>query len=450
MHLCVNTQTPLIRFLETSSSLVEKYGDLPEKLDLSMLEEGSDYLYSPGGVTAMVYPLLKRLLSSGDIESATWVSLSPGAPTEFVWNGIRFLSIDLDRKDAEGYVRFKERLWNAIHSLEQFKFVSSEYLSFSIYSWRTADTLLRLSEDCDIYYIHDFQQLQVGNFVSPFAPAVFRWHIPVNFDGLGNHLRKFLVRNMEAYDAVIVSTKKDLESIIRSGFSGMAYQLYPHVDASVWRQPSQEEREEFLRRAGIGEGTKYFLVVARMDPVKSQDVAIKAMKRVVEKYSDYHLVLIGDGSFSGSSKGGLGSSKSTEWRRKLEKLSSELGISHRIHFLGYADERLLRAGYSGCTALVLPSRIEGFGLVTVEAWLMNRPAIVSDGAGSSELVIDGSNGYRFKAGDHEDLAEKMLALIESGNAEEMGKRGFDTARQCSLEAASARIKEIMQEARSLY
>lgn len=450
MKLCVNTQTPLIRFLSSSSELVEKYGDLPASTDISALEEGTDYRFSPGGVTAMVYPLLRKMMSDGKVEGAVWVSLSPEAPREYVWNGIRFISIDLDRTEAEGYTRFKERLWNAIHGIEKFRFANQEYIPFSIYSWKTADTLLRLSDSCDVYYIHDFQQLLVGNFVSPFAPAVFRWHIPANFDGLGAHLRRFVVRNMEAYDAIIVSTKKDLEALIRAGYTGNAYQLYPHVDASIWSSPSEEELKSFYSKSGLNPDSKFFLVVARMDPVKSQDIVIKAMKQVASKYPDYKLVLVGNGSFSGSSRGGLGSSKSKIWRSKLEAIASELGIRDKVVFFGYADDGMLRAAYASCFATVLPSRLEGFGLVTVESWLMERPVIVSNGCGSSELVIDGSNGYTFMSGDDGDLASKMIQLIEGRNDIDMGKRGKDAARQCTTETASERIFQILRDAAHNY
>ncbi|MEM3852204.1 MAG: glycosyltransferase family 4 protein [Methanomassiliicoccales archaeon] len=431
-------------------SLTEKYENLDSPFDLSILEEGTDYRFSPGGVTAMVYPLLRHMLSSHEIEGAVWVSLSPESPPEFIWNDLRFINIDLERDEAQDYVRFKDRIWNAIHGIEEFRFKSSEYLAFNIYSWKTADTLLRLSEEMDMFYVHDFQQLQVGNFVSPFAPAVFRWHIPCNFAGLNPHLRKFIIRNMEAYDAIIVSTKKDLEELIRTGYRGKAYQLYPHIDEDEIRNAEEGAVAEFMQRAGLPDGSHFFLVVARMDPVKSQDVAIKAIKRLSAEHPDYSLVLVGNGSFSGSSKGGLGSSKGREWRNRLEKLASDLGIREKVRFFGYADSRLLRAAYTACDAVILPSRLEGFGLVTVEAWLSGKPVIVSTGAGSSELVVDGLNGYRFSPQDDMELYDKMRELIESGRLDEMGRNGKETAKQCSLSYAAKRITEIFREASHNY
>ncbi len=450
MNICVNTQTPLIRFLTSSSELVEKYGQLQDVVDLNMLEEGVDYVYSPGGVTAMVYPSLKRMRSLGITEKALWIALSPGSPTFLRGEGIDFVNIDLERHEAEGYVRFKDRLWNEIHGLESLSFIPREYLAFNQYGWKTADLMLQSLGEYDVYYIHDFQQLQVGNFVGPFAPAVFRWHIPANFDMISPHVRKFIVRNMEAFDAIIVSTKGDLEGLFRAGYKGEAYQVYPHIDSEKWKHPGKREINRFYSLTGLGEGDRFFLTVARMDPMKSQDVAIKAMSHLSKNHPDVKLVLIGNGSFSGSSKSGLGSSKSGNWRKRLIELINEYDLSKNVILAGHADDSIVAAAYSLCEAHVLSSRTEGFGLVTAECWRMQRPVIVSSGCGSSELVMEGLNGYTFSKDDDLDLANKMDELLNSGRGDEMGRLGLETAKQCDTDVALKREMEIFEKVIAMY
>jgi len=448
MNICVNTQTPLIRFNMSYPELVEKYGTLPEAVDVGMLEEGEDYYFSPGGVTAMVYPLLRRMKEEGIVERAMWVSLSPESPPLLTADGIDFVNIDMEREEKEGYVRFKDRLWNEIHGIERLRFISKEYLAFNQYSWRTADILLKNLENYDLFYIHDFQQLQIGNFVGPFAPAVYRWHIPANFDHVSERVRRFIVRNMEAYDAMIVSTKKDLEALFRAGYRGEAYQVYPHVDNERWRQATADGKTRFLSRSGLTEKDRFFLVVARMDPMKSQDIAIKALVTVRRHFPDVKLVLVGNGSFSGSR--GLGSSKASSWVRKLKDLVSVLQLNDAVILTGHLDEEMLLAAYELCSAVILPSKMEGFGLVTVEAWLMKRPVIVSSGAGSAELVVDGLNGYTFQTENEIELAERMISLLKSDRGEEMGRMGFETAKQCYVEHAVRKLKEIFEKVISLY
>lgn len=450
MNICVNTQTPLIRFLATSADLVEKYGTLDDVVDLKMLEEGVDFVYSPGGVTAMVYPSLKRMKALGIAEKALWISLSPGAPTALRGDGIDFINIDLDRYDAEGYVRFKDRIWNEIHGLEHLSFVPREYLAFSQYGWKTADVMLKTLGEYDIYYIHDFQQLQVGNFVGPFAPAVFRWHIPANFDTISARVRKFIVRNMEAYDAIIVSNKADLEALFRAGYRGEAYQVYPHIDVGKWKSPGKRDINRFYSQTGLKEGERFFLTVARMDPMKSQDLAIKAMAHIKDEFPDVKLVLIGNGSFSGSSKSGLGSSKAANWRKRLSQLIEQFGLQDRVILAGHADDNVVAAAYSLCEAHILPSRAEGFGLVTAECWAMGRPVIVSSGCGSAELVVEGLNGYTFDKDNDLELASRMAEMLRGGRGDDMGRLGFETAKQCETDVALKREMEIFEKVISMY
>ncbi|MBX8635988.1 MAG: glycosyltransferase family 4 protein [Thermoplasmata archaeon] len=450
MNICVNTQTPLVRFRISAPDLIEKYGILPEVIDLSTLSEGEDFSYSPGGVTAMVYPLLKKMKGSGIVDRAMWVSLSPESPTEITTGDITFVNIDLGRHDAERYVRFKDKLWNEIHGTERMSFVADEYLSFNLYSWKTADVLLQNLANFDLFYIHDFQQLQIGNFVGPFAPAVYRWHIPANLDNVSGNVRKFIVRNMEAYDAMIVSTRKDLEALFRSGYRGEAYQIYPHIDESDWHAPDAHDIEEFLARTGLKNGERFFLTVARMDPMKGQDVAIRAMKHLQSSFPDMKLLLVGNGSFSGSSTGGLSSSKSSNWKKKLSQIISENGLEGKVLMIGHLEDRLVRAAYHLCECLILSSGAEGFGLVTVEAWRMRRPVIVSTGCGSSELVVEGINGFTFPPGDDGALAERMKKLLKGDKAGEMGSMGYEASKQCYVDSAVKKLVPIFEKVISRY
>lgn len=55
LSICINTQTPLVQFLAESPGMTPAEGT-----DLATLQEGVDYRFSPGGVTRMVYPLIRR------------------------------------------------------------------------------------------------------------------------------------------------------------------------------------------------------------------------------------------------------------------------------------------------------------------------------------------------------------------------------------------------------
>ncbi|WP_434030853.1 glycosyltransferase family 4 protein [[Pseudomonas] boreopolis] len=69
---------------------------------------------------------------------------------------------------------------------------------------------------------------------------------------------------------------------------------------------------------------------------------------------------------------------SGKYRATLERLIDQLGIRERVDFRDYVSSDELLRLYQGCTALVYPSKWEGFGIPPLEALACGRPVIASD------------------------------------------------------------------------
>jgi len=425
--VAINTQTPPIRFRYTYRDLVEKYGYLSLPIDVSTLDP-SDYYVSVGGVAKMMLSISKKF---GKVR---WVSLGPGYPPEVKLNDIFVYFVDLDPKNLQGYTRFKEGIYNEAHNLSKYEIQPEDYISYATYNWLSAQKLLEFYKDTDVYFINDFQQLLVGGIIGPSAPAVLWYHIPFVPEYLSPRVKEFLIRAFEGFDAVIMSTKRDLEGMLRAGVKGKVKQVYPFIDPSEYKRASNQEIQKIREKYGIKE-EKIITVVARMDPMKSQDVAIQAMKYV----DNAKLLLVGDGSFT---SGALGTGKADIWARKLKSLASELGVEDKVIFTGYVPDEELYRIYEASDVIVLPSKIEGFGLAVCEGWVYGKPAIVSSGAGVSELVIDGGNGFVFRQGDPKDLAEKINIVLKDPEKYSLGR---ETYKKCSVDSSYSQLKEIFED-----
>ncbi|RLF18601.1 MAG: glycosyltransferase family 1 protein [Thermoprotei archaeon] len=448
LKLCINTQTPLVRFKIGYEELLEKYGELKYPIDVSELSKDEDYYLSPGGVTAVVLAIVKSFISKGYVEDVKWVSLNPNAPPEVLFEGIHIYNVQLPSHYVRSYTNFKEGIWREIHGVGKLDITVQEYEAYVYYNWLCAQKMLELLPSVDLFWIHDFQQLQVGSMIGPSAPTIFRWHIPFNVHDISSKLRNFILKNMESHDAVIVSTRRDLEALIRAGFHGRAFQIYPYIDPHRWSKVSEEDVKRVSEKYGISEDDKVALVVARMDMIKGQDVAIRAHAMIRREEPRAKLLLVGNGSFTSS---GLGHSKGEVWRSKLASLMRELKVEDSVRFLGYVNDSDLKCLYARADVVILPSKMEGFGLTVVEAWQYKRPVIVSKGAGVSELIIEGVNGLTHEPGSHEELYEKMkIVYSNSEQAERMGEIGYQTAKQCTIEAASEKLKAVFEEVLSHY
>ncbi len=440
LRLCVNTQTPLVRFRETGTAKKKKAP--PETTNLSDLTDGVDYTFSPGGVTRMVFPLVRRMIREGTLRDAHWVALNPTGPDTVRAGGLTLHSVHLPKDRLKSYGIVKETLWGAAHRTVQDTppdedvFWTDDFSEYAYYNRLTAEVIGELDQryDFDLFYIHDFQQLPMGQMLGPLKPKIYRWHIPFEQSAIPDHWKELLTTYFDSYDVIVVSAGRYREALKSFGYSGKVRKIYPYVDPRAYSRPPRRERAAVRRRLGLREDDDVVLVVARMDPMKGQDRAIRAFAGLASRYPRLRLVLVGNGSFS-SSKGGLGLSKGSRWREELEGLARRLSVGNRVVFAGHVPQRELDALYETCRFTVLPSIEEGFGLVVVEGWLHSKAALVTERAGIAELVAEGKNGLLIDPDRPEEMGEAMrLLLDDEERARQIGGRGYETSKQCSLDA----------------
>jgi glycosyltransferase involved in cell wall biosynthesis len=442
IRLCINSQTPPTRPI-TGRSLSPR----------QVWRIDRDYIPQVGGVVPMMRALVRYGRGRWIADNTRWVALgAPGLPREFRTDeGFIVETVPLDSDDRAGYVRFKEAIWRSFHGPSGLEFVPADYRAYLLYNYRTSQQLLEHVHDYDLFYIQDFQQILVGGMIGSAAPALLRWHIPLEFRGYPEPVRRFLLKSMEGFDAIVVSTRFGLEELIRYGFHGRAFQLYPYLDPSEQSAPPPGALRRFRERFGLG-NSPYLLSVSRLDPVKRQDLLIQAFAQIHERFPDLRLVLAGGGSFSTARVGRKQApTKDAAWGLYLKDLIRRLRLGSKVLLTGALSSEELRAAYEGCEVFVHPAPWEGFGLVVVEAWFHRRPIIVSRGAGIAELVNDEANGFTVPSGSVRALASRIRWLLERPEAAlRLGEAGYFTSRQCHVRRGAGRLREIFTRAIEIY
>lgn len=447
LRIGLSTQTPLVRFLSPNPRNPSPTS--AGTLVLQKLQEGHDYQLTPGGVTRMVLPSLREWHRAGGLREAHWFSLQPTGPRHLAYHDLPLTlhHLTLSPDELSAYARTKEKLWADIHGLPAPRFDHEDFRFYTRYNWFTCDAMLEQLPELDLAYVHDFQLMQMGALIGLAAPTVLRWHVPFDPQRMPRYTRNFLARSMEDFDAIIVSARRDLEGLLRVGYRGPAYQIYPHIDRSAWPDVSAAQLGAFEARWHLDADDPLLLCVARMDPMKRQDLALRALARVRRQHPRAHVMLVGNGSFSSSAGSGLGLSKSQTWGDELEALARDLRVDDRALFARYVDNEELAAAYARAQAVLLPSDIEGFGLTILEGWRYARPGIVSTGAGVSELVHDGVNGYVFPAGQEEDLADRIHRVLSDRDwPDRLSAASGDLLKSYDAPVAAQREAEAFDEA----
>jgi len=451
VNVCINSQTPLLQFLPPADG--SPGPGWPTRAHLTELEEGVDYRFSPGGVTRMVYPLVRKLLAQGVLDETHWVSLNPLGPREIRTDGLTLHNVALGPQRMGGYGKTKEAIWSTVHGLEpsdsaQDLFWSEEFSEYAFYNRTTSERIRELDSqlDFDLFYIHDFQQMPVGQMLQTLKPKLFRWHIPFDASRIPENWRSLFVNYLDSYDTVVVSCDRYRTALRSLGYRGKSVRMYPYVDPGEYRRPGKKVAAATCARWGVRPDDIVVLVVARMDPAKAQDRAVRALARLVPNYPHLRLVLVGNGSFS-AAPGGLGLSKSARWKARLEAEAQRLGVRERVIFTGHIPQHALDCFYERASFTILPSVNEGFGLVVVESWFHRRPALVTERAGIAELVEDGKNGLLFDPDDTAALARKMRRLLDDRGdlARRLVRNATVTARACTIGTAARAEAKLMTE-----
>ena len=84
--------------------------------------------------------------------------------------------------------------------------------------------------------------------------------------------------------------------------------------------------------------------------------------------------------------------------------------------------------YNMIDVLILPSRVEGFPLVPLEAMMMKKSVIRSNIEGAQDQIIEGKNGFLFESENSSQLADIIKKItLNPEILKELGKNAYQRA-----------------------
>lgn len=138
--------------------------------------------------------------------------------------------------------------------------------------------------------------------------------------------------------------------------------------------------------------SKTVICVGKISYQKGQDLLVKAWQKVCEKYPDWRLELYG---------------KANEDYLNTENLKQK-----NIFF--FPPEKNIEQKYLESSVYVMSSRFEGFGMVLIEAMACGVPCVSFDcDYGPGDIIADNEDGFLAEKENTDDLAEKLMLLIEN-------------------------------------
>ncbi len=295
--------------------------------------------------------------------------------------------------------------------------------------FRKARSLLASGQRYDL--IHAFQASQAagaGWILKKFYPDIPL--IVTLQEGKDLAHQPFLTRFFRR----LILQSADSVTVISGYLRNFVMHLEPDVHVTVI--PNGVDTEKFTRlpdgqeveseKLKVG-GQHTVISVSRLVPKNGLEDLIRAMPFVQERFPDAKLVLIGDGPL----------------REKLQAVSYKLQA--HVEFTGFVPYERLPAYLGAADIFVRPSLSEGLGSAFLEAMAAGVPVVASSVGGIPDFLTDGQTGLFCAPGDPQDIAEKVLKLLNEP----------DLARQLTQNASRV-IRErftweiVTQQMRSLY
>jgi glycosyltransferase involved in cell wall biosynthesis len=196
----------------------------------------------------------------------------------------------------------------------------------------------------------------------------------------------------------------------------------PHgVDLSIFK-PEKEKREFIIYTGGIEKNDGVLLVP-------------EAAKKVLKIFPHERFLFIGDGKDLAN----------------LKRTVKEENLEDHFIFKGWIDHReipryLSRSKIGLVTSLKSIATEVSSTLRAYEYMSSGLPVVVPDLDGMVEQVGNGSRGLIFKCGDAEDLADKILMLLNGGGLwEKLRKRGREYIESnCDWDKNAGKIVELCE------
>jgi glycosyltransferase involved in cell wall biosynthesis len=162
---------------------------------------------------------------------------------------------------------------------------------------------------------------------------------------------------------------------------------------------------------------------------KGFDRLIEAWALIHQRNPDWELHIYGEGR------------REAELRQQI----SELGLDRSVHLMGYTTS--LRHKMASSSLFVLSSRVEGFGLVLLEAMACGVPVVSFDcPTGPRDIITSGHDGVLVPNGDIRSMAESIDAMMRSRDRRmQMGAAAAQTAGARSQAQLASRWERLFAE-----
>jgi len=251
-------------------------------------------------------------------------------------------------------------------------------------------------KDIDIIHINDMQTCNIWGVAAFLTNTKTVFHVRGEYYSPSSIAER--VRFLDINELVYVSESVRDYHTKRADIPGQV--VYNGVDISHYSPPPKYKLHDGL---DIDKSCKFIGFVGNMVRRKRPVLFIEGAVKVLERYDDVHVVMIGEQR----DKGLLG---------QIEEIIESSGVGSRVHLLGFRNDMPDIMPDLDVLALTSEEHGEAFPRVIIEAMSSGTPVVTSDSAGASEAVVDAETGLVLSSDPTPgELSDAICSLISNEN-----------------------------------
>lgn len=227
------------------------------------------------------------------------------------------------------------------------------------------------------------------------------------------------VDHVVAISHALADFVQKVERVPAENTSVVHYGLEPNAS----RLSKKQAREE------LGVNDRFTIgFIGRLVDQKGVDVLLNAFVNLCQGHGHIQLVVIGDGLL----------------RDDLRQIAERASCADRITFTGWLDDA--QQYIPAFDVMVVPSRWEGFGLVTLEAMNHSVPLVASRVSALPEIIIDQQTGYLVSPDSVDELVKALeeIVVADDRKRQTMGQYGYQRL------LSSFSVEKMIDETMSVY
>ncbi|MBX3079435.1 MAG: glycosyltransferase [Cryobacterium sp.] len=176
----------------------------------------------------------------------------------------------------------------------------------------------------------------------------------------------------------------------------------PGVDVDLFRPNRSEAQARVRADLAIGPGRPILVVVGRIQPLKDQELAIRALGAMHAR-RDRAPVLVVVGEATPGDEG---------YVSDLRAFAEELGVDQDVRFAGALNRTELAQLFAAATLTLVTSHSETFGLVALESAASGTPVVAFRGSGMLESVSEGVSGVLVDSREPRAWGDAIARLLD--------------------------------------